>query len=194
MTSETRTVDELANAIDASGTRTGSATGKPPEAPRRPLIDCGDLGIRIARDGTWFYHGSPIGRKPLVRLFATVLRREADDQFYLVTPVERGRIVVDDAPFVAVEVTCEGTGTDQHLRFRTNVDDEVCAGSAHPIRVATNVATGEPAPYVLIRPGLEALITRSAYYELVAMSEAAPDGSADLGVWSGGMFFRLGRP
>ena len=151
---------------------------------------CGDLDMRIARDGTWYYHGSPIGRKRLVALFASVLRREADSEYYLVTPVEKGRVAVDDAPFVAVEVSVEGAGEDQLLEFRTNLDEVVTAGPGHPIRVAHNQLTGEPAPYVLVRDELEALIARPVYYQLV---ELGVEHGASYGVWSGGVFFALGE-
>jgi hypothetical protein len=155
---------------------------------------CGDFDIRIGRDGTWFYHGSPIGRKPLVRLFASVLRREADGEYYLVTPVERGRIVVEDAPFTAVELTVRGAGRDAELVFRTNLDDEVVADADHPIRVAQDPGTGEPRPYILVRDGLEARILRPVYYELVALGETrAISGEDHFGVWSKGRFFPLGR-
>ncbi|WP_425450014.1 DUF1285 domain-containing protein [Virgifigura deserti] len=155
---------------------------------------CGDFDIRIGRDGTWFYHGSPIGRKPLVRLFASVLRREADGGYYLVTPAERGRIVVEDAPFTAVELTVRGSGHDRTLSFRTNLDDEVTADTDHPIRVAQNPDTAEPSPYILVRDGLEALILRSVYYELVALGEQREiAGEEQYGVWSKGRFFPLGR-
>jgi hypothetical protein len=151
---------------------------------------CGDFDIRILRDGTWLYHGSPIGRKPLVRLFSTVLRRE-DDGFWLITPVERGRIVVDDAPFTAVEMTVEGAGTDRRLHFRTNVDDTVTADRDHPIRVAL-APDGEPSPYVLVRDRLEALIVRAVYYDLVELGEERlVDGEERYGVWSAGTFFPL---
>src|SRR5580704_3344618 len=115
---------------------------------RRPPIDCGDLDMRIARDGTWFYRGSPLGRLPLVKLFASVLRREADGRYWLVTPAERGRVTVDDAPFVAVELTAEGQGREQNLIFRTNLDEIVTAGLEHPLRVET-AADGEPRPYIV---------------------------------------------
>ncbi len=160
---------------------------------------CGDFDMRIARDGTWFYHGSPIGRKPLVKLFASVLRREHDGSYWLVTPVERGRIAVDDAPFVAVELTPSGSGRDQILVFRTNLDETIAAGPDFPIRVVEDAATGEPTPYVLARvgrdgrPGLDALISRPVFYQLVELALEDPDGSGRLGVWSGGMFFPLGR-
>jgi len=157
---------------------------------RSPAI-LGDIGMRIARDGTWFYHGSPITRKPLVKLFSTVLRREADGAYYLVTPAEKARIQVDDAPFVAVAVEAEGEGRDRVLRFRTNVDEIVIADADHPIRVAYDSADGEPAPYVMVRDGLEALINRPVFYELVELGAAAEDGR-NYGVWSAGAFFSLG--
>lgn len=160
------------------------------ESARLPF--CGDFDIRIGRDGTWYYQGSPIGRKPLVKLFASVLRREADGSYWLVTPYERGRILVDDAPFVAVECDIEGEGRAQRLVFRTNLDERVTADAEHPLRVAEKEG-GEPSPYVLVRPGLEALIARSVYYQLVERAVTAPDSPQTLGLWSGGRFFPLGR-
>lgn len=151
---------------------------------------CGEIDIRIARDGAWFYHGSPIGRKPLVKLFASVLRRNSDGSYWLITPSERVRIQVDDAPFVAVAMTMTGEGRKARLSFVTNVDDTVNAGRDHPIRVAFDPATGEPAPYVMVRDGLEALISRPVYYELVAIGESR---GAAYGVWSDGAFFALGE-
>ncbi len=159
----------------------------------RPAPVCGDIDIRIARDGTWFYHGSPIGRKRLVKLFSTVLRREADGQFYLVTPVEKGRIQVDDAPFIAVELTCSGQGREQKLRMRTNLDDEITVDDEHPIQVVHDAVTGEPSPYVRIRDNLDALIARPVYYELAGIAEQGPDTPGDYGVWSQGAFFVIGR-
>ncbi len=158
---------------------------------RTPAI-LGDIGMRIARDGTWFYHGSPITRKPLVKLFSTVLRREEDGAYYLVTPAEKARIQVDDAPFLAVAVDVEGTARDQRLRFRTNVDDIVIADADHPIRVAYESPGGEPAPYVTVRDGLEALINRPVFYALVDLGCPAEDGRG-YGVWSAGEFFSLGE-
>jgi hypothetical protein len=171
-----------------------------PEAagrPRRAKTDCGDFPIRIARDGTWFYRGSPIGRKELCCLFATVLKREADGGYALETPVERGRIEVEDAPFVAVEMfwrDCPGPegGTRCCLTFRTNLDEMVTADAEHPIRVAVDPRTREPRPYLTVRPGLEARIARPVFYELVAL--AVPellDGRRVLGVWSEGVFFPI---
>jgi hypothetical protein len=149
--------------------------------------------MRIARDGTWFYQGTPIGRKPLVKLFSTVLRREPDGSYWLVTPVERGRIVVEDAPFTAVELTASGAARDQILTFRTNVDDEVTADAEHPLRVAHDPETGEPSPYILVRDGLEARLSRPVYYQLVELGEERRDGGGAMyGVWSKGRFFPLG--
>ena len=165
---------------------------------RAPSFDpgaaiCGDFGIAIGRDGTWYYHGSPIGRKPLVKLFASVLRREEDGEYWLVTPVERGRILVEDAPFTAVEVTAEGSGKEQILRLRTNLDDEIEVGPEHPIRVDHDLASGEPSPYVHVRDRLEARILRPVYYHLVELGdEASIDGEPTYGVWSKGQFFSLG--
>jgi hypothetical protein len=161
--------------------------------PGQPFL-CGDVDIRIARDGTWFYHGSPIGRKRLVKLFASVLRREASGDFWLVTPAEKCRIQVDDAPFTAVEMSVEGTGRNQRLTFRTNVDENVIAGPGHPLRVAMDPATGEPSPYIYVRDGLEALIVRAVFYDLadLGVDEPQPDGTTSFGVWSGGEFFPLG--
>ena len=153
---------------------------------------CGDIDIRIARDGTWFYHGSPIGRKRLVKLFSTVVRREADGQFYLLTPVEKGRIQVDDAPFIGVELTQFGKGPGQALHIRTNVDDVVTVNEDHPIEVVHDLVTGEPSPYVRVRDNLDALIARSVYYELAAMAEESEAIAGTFGVWSQGTFFSIG--
>ena len=163
-------------------------------AGRRLPIDCGDLDMRIARDGAWFYRGSPIGRLPLVKLFASVLRREADGRYWLVTPAERGRVEVDDVPFLAVAVTIEGEGRDQRLIFRTNLDEFVTAGPDNPLRVET-AASGEPAPYILVRDGLEARLARPVFYELVELGTEELIGEAtQFGLWSRGTFFRLGEP
>jgi hypothetical protein len=150
---------------------------------------CGDLDMRIARDGTWFYLGTPIGRAPLVRLFSSILKREGD-RYFLVTPVEKVGITVDDAPFVAVDFTREGEGRDARITFVTHVDDEVTAGPDHPIRVRRDPATGEPAPYVHVRAGLEALIDRKSFYRLAELGdEHVVDGEPQFGLWSAGAFF-----
>jgi hypothetical protein len=163
-------------------------------AGRPPAVELGDLDMRIARDGTWFYRGSPIHRMPLVKLFASVLRREKDGSYWLVTPAERGRVTVEDAPFIAVAVDREGEGHEQRLIFRTNLDEIVTAGPDHKLRVET-ADDGTPAPYILVRPGLEARVARAAFYELVDFGdEELIAGENQFGVWSGGMFFRLGDP
>jgi len=175
----------------------GAASAIDPQgrnAANRVPILCGDLDMRIDREGVWHYRGSPIGRKPLVRLFSTVLRREADGSFWLVTPAERGRIIVEDAPFLAIAVDAKGLGRDQSLQFRTNVDDVLVADKAHPIRVIHDPVTEEPRPYVMVRDGLEARIARSVYYELVALGGfECLEGQSHYGVWSAGKFFPLGR-
>ncbi|MCC7427316.1 MAG: DUF1285 domain-containing protein [Alphaproteobacteria bacterium] len=150
--------------------------------------------MRIARDGTWFYNGSPIGRKELVCLFASVLRREQDGEYWLVTPAEMGRIEVEDAPFVAVELFFSGKGREQVLSFRTNIDGVVTAGPRHKLAVRPSPVTGEPTPYIMLRDRLEARINRAVYYELVALGQIEViEGEALFGVWSAGLFFRLGR-
>jgi len=149
--------------------------------------------MRIGRDGSWYYHGSPIRRPKMVQLFASVLRHDADDRYYLVTPVEKLAIQVDDAPFVAIEMTAHGGGQEQVLVFRTNVEEEVMAGAEHPLRFALDAVSGEPAPYVHVRDRLEALIARSVYYDLVDLAvEREVDGKVWLGIWSAGTFFPLG--
>ncbi len=152
------------------------------------------LDMRIARDGTWFHDGDPIRRIELVKLFSTILRRDDAGDYWLVTPVERGRIVVEDVPFIAVEMTASRSGDDQVLAFRTNLDEWVEAGPDHPIRVSSNPETGEPTPYIRIREGLEARIARSVYYEMVdRCATAGPAGEeAEVGVWSNRRFFTLG--
>ncbi|EHY78321.1 DUF1285 domain-containing protein [Pseudomonas kunmingensis] len=153
---------------------------------------CGDLDMRIARDGTWHYQGSPIGRPAMVRLFSTVIRRDGED-YFLVTPVEKVGIQVEDAPFVAVRMEVSGQGEGQLLRFITNVEDEVEAGEEHPLRVITDPQTQEPAPYVHVRANLEALIHRNVFYQLVELAVPGEvDGQSWLGVWSGGKFFPIG--
>ncbi len=148
---------------------------------------CGDSEMRIARDGTWFHQGSPIGRQTMVRLFSTILRREADGRYVLVTPVEKLDIAVEDAPFVAVEMKAERDGADARLAFRLNTGDLVTAGADHPLRF-TGGEDG-PRPYLHVRGGLEALVARSVYYELA--ERALADDAATPGVWSDGTFFPL---
>jgi uncharacterized protein len=160
---------------------------------RRPVAELRDLDMRIARDGSWFYHGSSINRPALVKLFASVLQRRADGSYWLVTPAERGRVTVEDVPFIAVAVDSQGEGRERQLIFRTNLDDIVTAGPQHPLRVET-AADGTPAPYIVVRGGLEARLARPVFYEIVELGHEEPIGGATrFGVWSGGMFFPLGE-
>ena len=145
--------------------------------------------MRIARDGLWYYLRTPIGRKPLVKLFASIIRKDGDD-YFLVTPVEKVGIQVDDAPFVAVDFEVSGSGKDQSVRFLTNVDDTAEAGPDHPIRVLKDPETGEVSPYVHIRANLEALIDRKSFYRLVDICvHELHDGENWFGLWSNGLFF-----
>jgi hypothetical protein len=169
----------------AESARAATKKGPPPVHLWNPPF-CGDLDIRIARDGLWYYLGTPIGRMPLVRLFASILRRDEDGRYYLVTPVEKVGIRVDDAPFVAVDFRVEDPGPDQVIVFETNVGDEAPAGPDHPIRVERDPETGEPAPYVLVRGRLEALIDRKSFYRLVEIGEHREGW---FGLRSGGRFF-----
>lgn len=163
----------------------------------RARQECGDYAIRIGRDGTWYYKGSAIQRKPMVCLFASILKRGNDGAYWLETPVERGRIEVEDAPFVAVELfwrdcDCGGGVPQQCLTFRTNLDEMVTADARHPIRVQLCPKTREPRPYITVRPGLEARISRAVFYELVALAESEMlEGREVLGVWSEGTFFPI---
>ena len=155
---------------------------------------CGDIDMHIASDGTWYYQGSPIERKQLVKLFASILRRDGQGDFWLETPVEKCRIQVEDAPFQAVEMSVEGLEQNQCLTFRTNVDDIVIAGPDNPVRVVTNSETQEPSPYILVREGIEALITRAVFYDLVEIAVVNQEqGASTLGVWSDGVCFTLGQ-
>ena len=145
---------------------------------------CGDSRMRIARDGTWYHEGSPIGRQAMVRLFSTILRREPDGGFVLVTPAEKLDIQVEDAPFVAVELKSEGEGRDRRLAFRLNTGDVIVAGPEHALRFEAG-----PHPYVEVRAGLDALVARPVYYELAEIALA--EGATRAGVWSEGVFFAL---
>jgi len=179
-------VNVSAESLASSARAAAKGRGLPPVDQWNPPF-CGDLDMRIARDGTWFYLGTPIGRIELVKLFSSIIRRDGDD-YFLVTPVEKVGITVDDAPFVAVDFDRVG----EDLQFRTNVGDVVLAGAEHPIRVVRDVETGEPSPYVLIRRNLEALIDRKSFYRLVDLGEVAPfDGVDWFGVKSGGQFFPI---
>jgi hypothetical protein len=154
---------------------------------------CGDFEMRIDRDGVWHYQGSPIRRLPLVKLFASVLRRDPDGGYWLVTPAEQGRIEVEDAPFVAVELAAEGQGRAQRLSLRTNLDEWVTLGEEHPLRLEA-APDGAAIPYVRVRDRLEARVARSVFYHMVELAEPGPDGDNHVGVWSAGRFFPLGLP
>jgi hypothetical protein len=169
----------------------GENKGLPPVHLWNPDF-CGDIDMRIARDGTWYYLGTPIGRKPMVKLFSTIIRRDGDD-YFLITPVEKVGIRVDDAPFVAVTLQVEGEGEAQVLRFTSNVDEEILAGDEHPIRVTLDSVTEEPAPYLRVRSNLDALIHRNVFYQMVELAVPRElDGESWLGVWSSGTFFPIG--
>jgi hypothetical protein len=153
---------------------------------------CGDIGLKIARDGTWYYQGSPIQRLPLVKLFASVLRIEDDGRYYLVTPVEKVPIEVEGMPFVAVGMKRRGSGQKQVLTFRTNVDDTVTADAEHPIGFQPGKLGGF-VPFVVVRDGLAARLARPIYYELASLAIEV-GGPENAGVWSGGRCFPFPGP
>lgn len=152
---------------------------------------CGDLDIRIARDGLWYYLGTPIGRAPLVKLFSNILKREGE-RYYLVTPVEKVGITVDDAPLFVVDFEAEGAGRDQILRLFTRTEDAVTVDAGHALRITRDPATGEPSPYVHVRAGLEARIDRKTFYRLIDLGlHEMRDGARWFGLWSAGTFFPI---
>ncbi|WP_299027032.1 DUF1285 domain-containing protein [uncultured Sulfitobacter sp.] len=177
----TPSASSLAESIKAAKTR-----GLPPVEKWNPPF-CGDIDMEIQRDGTWFYEGTPIGRSGLVKLFASILIRE-DENYFLVTPVEKVGIRVHDAPFVAVDFETSGEGQDQRLTFTTNLEDITVASEDAPLRFVRDSETGEPSPYVRVRRNLEALIDRKSFYRLVDLG-VHYDGW--FGVWSGGAFFGI---
>ena len=191
---------DTAEAADNCALTQAYLSAAAPDVPamRRAPVECGDLPFLIKRDGTWLYQGTPIKRKELVCLFASVLRRDADGGWWLRTPAERGRIEVEDAPFLAVELEWAGDGRHQTLSFRTNTDQVITAGPEHPIRVSHDFITCEPTPYILLRAGdgtfpIEARINRAVYYELAALAVSEYVGTQlMMGVWSSGQFFPLG--
>jgi len=195
MSTQASTPSRLAELIENGGALSGFPW------PR----ETGDYDMRIGRDGTWYYRGEPIGRKRLCQLFSTILQRDEDGGYWLVTPVERGRITVEDAPFVAVEMTSgqvqdQGQGEERNgadrgrvLKFRTNLDHWVTADADHPISVVHNPDTGEPSPYIRFRDKLDALISRSVFYELADLAEEVETADGPrLVVRSGGESFDLG--
>lgn len=186
------TKDDTNKAVSAEGlaAAAGAASkrGLPPVHLWNPPY-CGEIDIRIARDGTWFHEGTPIGRAGLVKLFSGILKREGE-RYFLVTPVEKVGIRVDDAPFVAVDFSVDGEGEAQVLTFVTQVGDEVAAGAENPIRIAREGAEGEPSPYVHVRAGMEALIDRKSFYRLIELGvHRMHEGKSWFGLWSSGRFF-----
>lgn len=177
----TPTADGILSSIKATPTR-----GLPPVHLWNPPF-CGDIDMRIARDGTWYYQGSPINRFRMVQLFSSILKREGED-FFLVTPVEKVGITVDEAPFVAVDFSVTGVGEGQQLQFRTHVGDTVIAGQDHAIIVRTDPLTGEPTPLVHVRAGLDALIDRKSFYRVI---DLCVEKAGSFGVWSDGVFFPI---
>ena len=182
---EAGALDRLSAAVRAAaGTK-----GRPPVERWNPPF-CGDIDMRIARDGTWFYNGTPIGRPALVKLFASILRKDPE-RYVLVTPVERVGIAVEDAPFLAVEMAVEGNGAERQIAFRTNVDDLVRVDAAHPLRFERDEAGGVK-PYVRVRGELWALVTRALTYDLVDLGEDRNvDGAPTFGVAVAAMFFAV---
>ena len=177
--------DDLAGLSLAEIARLAEEKKLPPVDKWNPA-HCGDSEMRIARDGTWYHQGSPIGRQAMVRLFSTILRREADGRFVLITPVEKLDIEVEDAPFVAVELKAEGQGEAMSLAFRLNTGDLVVAGPDRPLRF--EAGPEGPHPYLRVRGGLDALVARPVYYELAELALASGDPP---GLWSGGAFFPM---
>ena len=155
---------------------------------------CGDMDMEIARDGSWIHEGKAIRRAALVALFASVLKREEDGQYYLVTPVEKVRIRVVDCPFVIVDMDVEGEGSLQNLTFTTNTGEKVVAGADHRLSIQVQAEGGEPHPIVHVRSGLNALINRAVFYRLIELAQSRITESAEplMGIWSGGEFFALG--
>lgn len=172
----------------AASAQAATKKGPPPVHLWNPPF-CGDIDMRIARDGTWFYQGTPIGRPGLVKLFSGILKKEAG-KFFLVTPVEKVGITVDDAPFVAIDFDVSGEGPAQVVTFTTHVGDTVTLDAEHVLRVERDPVSGEPSPYIHVRAGLEALIDRKSFYRLVDLCVHTKDAGKDwFGLWSSGRFF-----
>ncbi|HEY8194606.1 MAG TPA: DUF1285 domain-containing protein [Hyphomicrobium sp.] len=180
-------LDALMRAVEESG----MAGVRPVDNWNPPY--CGDIGMKIRRDGQWLYQGSPIGRIALVKLFASILRKDDDGRTYLVTPAEKIDVEVEDAPFLAVEMAVEGSGETQTLTFRTNVDDIVKVDNDHPLRFERTDPDGGLKPYVLVRGRLEALATRAVYADLVALAEPKNGEGDEVGVWSGGQWWGMSQ-
>ena len=178
-------IDDIAGIARQEGRK-----GPPPVHLWNPPF-CGNLDMRIAADGTWYYLGTPIGRPALVKLFASVLKREGD-QYFLVTPVEKVGIIVEDAPYLAVEMSVRRVGRGHVLHFRTNVDDLVACGRGHALRFAPDSKTGGVKPYLHVRHDLWAKLTRPVFYQLVDLGdERVIDGTRMFGAASGSEFFAI---
>ncbi|MEH6387702.1 MAG: DUF1285 domain-containing protein [Pseudomonas profundi] len=190
MASDKPTAESILQSIPEPEQRTPRRAPAPVHLWNPPVS--GELDMRIARDGTWVHEGTAITRKPLAQLFAGILRFDDDQRYYLVTPVERWAIQVEDAPFVVVALEVGGEGREQVLRFTTSLDDSVEAGPDNPIRVVVDPETQEPSPYVRVRANLEALINRNVFYELAERAvEHEVDGKTCFGIWSKGTFFPI---
>ena len=184
MTTDTR---DASNPLRGLKEAQAVTKGLPPVHLWNPPF-CGDLDMRIAQDGTWYYMNSPIGRKPLMKLFASVLRFDDDGKYYLVTPVEKCGIKVEDAPFTAIRMAVEGSGAMQIIHFETNTDDEVTVDNDHRLRFSTEDGTGGLKPYVRVRANLDALVSRALFYDLVAAGTTQGEW---FGVWSSGTFYPM---
>ncbi|MCL7944598.1 DUF1285 domain-containing protein [Marinobacter sp. ATCH36] len=185
MTQKPETIAEQVEKAQAPG------NGLPPLHEWNPELS-GDIDIVIARDGQWLYQGKPINREAIVRLFSTILRREDDGHYFLVTPVEKWRITVEDAPLLAHSLRATGEGKDQVLSLTTNTGEVVEIGEAHPLHVSTYDGTDEPRPVVKLRHGIEARLVTAAYYDLADLvTEDSSDGETAPGVWSHGNFYKI---
>ncbi len=185
-------VGTMPEGLKALMSRADDPDRKQPPVERWNPPFCGDLDIRIARDGTWYYLGTPIGREPLVKLFASVLRRDEDGRYYLVTPVEKVGITVEDAPMLAVEMAVAGSGQTQELTLRTNLGELVAIGPDHPLRYEKEPDSGGLKPYVHVRGRLEALFTRALMYQLAdLMEEREGKNGVEMGIWSNGAFYAV---
>ena len=185
---EQNAMQSLMRAAEAAG----NGKGYPPVEKWEPQY-CGEMDMVIRADGSWWHEGTRIGREKLIRLFSRILRKDADGETYLVTPVEKIKIKVEAAPFLAVRLEAEGTGQSQNVAFATNMDDHVLIGPEHALRVEY-LDDGEPRPFIHVRGRLEALITRAAYYDLAELAVEGEDaeGNRVMGIWSAGAFFALG--
>lgn len=185
--SQPRAADPSPGVLDDIARAVRSAQAAPVHLWTPPY--CGDIGLEILADGSWLYQGSPINRRAIVELFASVLRKDEDGKTYLVTPAEKVDVRVADAPFLAVEMAIEGADRSQTVRLRTNLDTWVSVGPAHPIRFAVQQPTGGLKPYVLVRGRLEALVVRAVYFDLVDLA-SSQDGEPP-GFWSNGVWWPI---